>query len=149
MPNRKFPNLCPVRRGLSIVLRYLDLVGYDQPAVPLAVYRTTRNSHTPLDNVSSLYAAQLTDIIRSTAAAVLHLDPTKDKKELQRFTAHSLRVGACQILYANGFNSYEIQALLRWESLAFMTYLRDIAWVARKQTAAMSAIAEDDIHPFL
>jgi len=145
MPNYRHRDLCPVARGLRIVKRYLELVGTQHPNVPLAVHRTGLG----LDNTKLIYASQITDAVRATASAVLNLDPVKDKQELQKFSAHSLRVGACQILYAQGFSGYEIQTLLRWESLAFMVYLRDIAWVARKQADAVADLADNELAPFL
>lgn len=149
LPNFRHRDLCPVARGLRIVQRYLALVGAHAPNVPLAVYRTTTNPSCSSDNIKLIFAAQLTAAVRKTAAVVLNLDPVKDAKELSLFSAHSLRVGACQILYAKGFSGYEIQSLLRWESLAFMVYLRDIAWVARKQSEAVADLADDEFVPFL
>jgi hypothetical protein len=143
--NTKHPDLCPVNRGFSILLRYHRLVGFNRPNVPLAVYRNGT-----IDQVSErlLYSEQVTKVVRDTAMAVLRLHPKKDDAEIKRFSTHSLRVGACQILYANGFTAHEIKHLLRWKSDAFMVYLRDIAWVARKQNDAVSTVA-DEVLPFL
>lgn len=143
--NEKHPDLCPVRRGFRILERYYRLVGFNQPNVPLAVYKAGTVDQT---STRLLYSDQVTKVIRETAMAVLHLHPKKDKAEIDKFSTHSLRVGACQILYANGFTAYEIQQLLRWKSNAFMVYLRDIAWVARKQNEAISTVA-DEVRPFL
>jgi len=143
--NVKHRDLCPVSRGFRILQRYARLVGLNSPNVPLAVYKAGT-----LDNVSTrlLYSDQVTQVIRETAIAVLHLHPKRDAEEIKKFSTHSLRVGACQILYAMGFTAYEIQMLLRWKSDAFMVYLRDIAWVARKQNDAVSTVA-DEVLPFL
>ena len=138
--NLKNPNLCAITRGLSIVARFKRVTGSTtSPTVPLAVYRDLEDCTGYL-----LYADQVTELIRVVVCEVLGLDPIKDAEELSRYSTHSLRVGACQILYAAGFHAHEIKMLLRWRSEAFMTYLRDIAWVARKQIDAMNAM-EDDI----
>jgi len=143
--NKKNKQLCAVNRGLSIMKRYVRIVGLNRPTVPLAVYRDG-----PSDSDRHLlYSDQVTTLIREVVCEVLNLDPIKDKEEVSRYSTHSLRVGACQILYASGFHAHEIKMLLRWQSDAFMTYLRDIAWVARKQMEAVNDIAEGVMHPFL
>jgi len=103
------------------------------------------NSPVRAGRVAQLFATRLkADVVVTRPKA-----PVKDKDEVARYSTHSLRVGACQILYANGFRSHEIKMLLRWQSDAFMVYLRDIAWVARKQVDAMNEIAKDIFNPFL
>ena len=143
--NEKHPDLCPVRRGFRILERYHVLVGWNSPNVPLAVYQSGTTEE-PTKRL--LNSEQVTKVIRDTAMAVLHLHPKRDDAEIKKYSSHSLRVGACQILYANGFNAYEIKMLLRWKSDAFMVYLRDIAWVARKQNEAVSTVA-DEVRPFI
>jgi len=144
--NHKNVRLCPIARAHSIVCRYQRVVGTTvSDKIPLAVY-----SDGPLaTDKHLLYSDQVTEVIRKIVCEVLNLDPVKDKDEVARYSTHSLRVGACQILYANGFRSHEIKMLLRWQSDAFMVYLRDIAWVARKQVDAMNEIAKDIFNPFL
>ena len=99
-PNKKNPQLCPIARGYSILMRYIDLVGLsdENKHVPLAVYKDYNASGVAV--VRLIYSDQVTQLIRNSASAVLNLDPVKDKEELSRFSSHSLRVGACQILYA-------------------------------------------------
>ena len=41
----------------------------------------------------------ITSLFQEAAASVYNI---KDKKELSRFTAHSIRVGACVTLYSQG-----------------------------------------------
>ena len=50
----------------------------------------------------------------------------KDKKELSKFTAHSIRVGACVNLHSQGQSGENIKFRLRWRSDAFMMYLKNI-----------------------
>lgn len=143
--NLKKPDLCPVNRALRIAARYIRVVGSNQPNVPLGVHKH------PVGGARLIIAREIEKHMRAVVAEILNLNPEDedDKKQLLRWSAHSLRVGACQILYACGFNAHEIQTLLRWLSLAFMDYLRDIAWVARKQVKAMNTVADNVIEPFI
>ena len=50
----------------------------------------------------------------------------KDKKELSKFTAYSVRVGACVNLHSQGESGENIKFRLRWRSDSFMMYLRNI-----------------------
>ena len=56
----------------------------------------------------------------------------KDKKELSKFTAHSIRVGACVNLHSQCETGENIKFRLRWRSDAFMMYLKIIIVLARK-----------------
>lgn len=71
--------------------------------------------------------------MRSVAARVYKLDPIKDKEALQRWSSHSLRVGACVILHSMGITETQLKWLLRWRSDAFMVYLRNTAILANTQ----------------
>jgi hypothetical protein len=68
---------------------------------------------------------------------VYGLDKHADKKELNRFSAHSLRVGACCILQAMGFEDHEIKKLLRWKSDAWMVYTRNLVIVTKRHNRAV------------
>ncbi|KAI2489085.1 hypothetical protein MHU86_25514 [Fragilaria crotonensis] len=76
--------------------------------------------------------------MRDAASKMFNLDPIKNKAELQMWSAHSLRVGACTTLYAMGFHEMEIKHLLRWKSNAFMTYLRNLAVTSRRHNDALA-----------
>jgi hypothetical protein len=80
-------------------------------------------------------------VMRNTASRVYNLDPIRHKSELQRWSSHSLRVGACTILHSVGFNNTQIKWLLRWRSDAFMTYLRNLAVNSRHHVLAMDQAA--------
>jgi hypothetical protein len=85
-------------------------------------------------------------VMRATVARWANLDPANKShaKVLQMWSSHSLRVGATNILYANSFTEHQIMKLLRWESLAFMTYFRNLASVSDKQNDAI--FKEDTIN---
>jgi hypothetical protein len=70
--------------------------------------------------------------MHTVAARVYNLDPLRDCDVLQSWSAHSLRVGACVILHAMGYTAAQIQWLLRWRSMAFLIYLRNLAVLADK-----------------
>jgi hypothetical protein len=80
--------------------------------------------------------------MRQAAAKVYNLDFKKNKAELRLWSSHSLRVGACVILHAMGHSSTMIQFTLRWRSMAFMDYLRNLAILSIKQNEAVQAIME-------
>jgi hypothetical protein len=99
---------------------------------PLFVYWEPASSSTRL-----ITATDIEDFMRSLAVTVYNLHPEKDKKALQKYSAHSLRVGACVLLHAMGFSPLDIQWLLRWRSMAFMAYLRNLAGLADRQHTAV------------
>ena len=79
--------------------------------------------------------------MRTLAAHMCGLDPVKDKADLQRWSAHSLRVGACVSLHTMGFSGPQIKFLLRWKSDTFMMYLRNVAMLSNKQDEALDKLA--------
>ncbi len=90
-----------------------------------------------ISQVRLINADDIEEFMRSLAVTVYDLHPSKDKKELQKWSAHSLRVGACVCLHVMGFSSLDIQWLLRWRSNAFMAYLRNLAGLADRQHRAV------------
>ena len=79
--------------------------------------------------------------MRRAASKLYNLDTVKHKAQLALWSSHSLRVGACTLLYSQGFSAMEIQFLLRWKSDAFMTYLRNLAVTSRRQNVAVNDIS--------
>ena len=69
------------------------------------------------------------------AAAVYNLDPkTKEHKEmLKKWTSRSLRVGAIVLLFEKGFSPLQLKFLLRWNSEAYSSYLRNLPQLAQQQ----------------
>jgi len=120
---------CHVTSTINIVKRYDRLVGATTNA-PLCVYRHTNGS------VRHITASNIEATFRQAAAHVYKLDPVKDCEHLRRWSAHSLRVGACVILHGMGYTDSQIQFILRWRSNAFFTYLRNITGLAYKQNRA-------------
>ena len=100
--NDKRPFLCAVRSWIAIVKRFIRLLGKDSKK-PLAVY-VNRNH-----GIRLVTADCVTKKLRSLAVEVHHL--TKDE-DIKRFSCHSLRVGACCIYFATGYQPDFIQRVL-------------------------------------
>ena len=48
------------------------------------------------------------------------------KEDIQLFSCHSLRVGACTLLFATNYPPQFIKRVLRWRSESWQTYVRDL-----------------------
>ena len=120
--NKKAGGRCFVSAMLRILHRFARLRGLQDIQTPLAVYKNKDGEPTKF-----ITAKDIEQVMRHAAARVYGLDPVKDSKALQLWSAHSLRVGACVILHAMGWTDTQIQWLLRWRSNAFMVYLRNVA----------------------
>jgi hypothetical protein len=121
---------CPCRAWERIVRRFLRLRGYADLDTPLALYRGR------LGQLRLVTATDVENTMRELASKTYKLDPIRHKAELQRWSCHSLRVGACTILHSMGLTGTQIKWLLRWRSDAFMAYLRNLAVTANQQVLA-------------
>jgi hypothetical protein len=116
---------------LRIIRRFVHLRGASDTHTPLAVYQSATS-----DKATQFVSApDIVEAMRRVAARVYNLDPKKDAKHLHKWSAHSLRVGACVILHSLGMSPTQIKFLLRWRSDAFMVYLRNTAILANSQNA--------------
>jgi hypothetical protein len=127
--NETNPKCCYVIHAISIIQRFLRLVGQNKLDVPLAVY-----SH-PDHGVVFITEKEITQTFRALACEVYNLDP---KSEKIKFSSHSLRVGACVLLHSQGFTHIQIKFLLRWKSDAFMEYLRNVPLLSHQQNQAVA-----------
>lgn len=132
--NTHSPKLCFVTLMLRIFKRFIRLVGWQNRETPLAIYKSATGT------TKLLTSTDIEADMHEAAAAVYNLDQTKDKKILQSWTSHSLRVGACVILHAQGFTGPQIKFLLRWKSDCFMEYLRNLGVLSIQQNAAITDI---------
>jgi hypothetical protein len=128
--NPKNAAICFVNNFIQILRRHAKLA-YSNPKLPLSLYR---HSNGRICNITS---ADVETCIRDAASKLFNLHPIINRAELQMWSSHSLRVGACTTLYAMGFHEMEIKHLLRWKSNAFMTYLRNLAVTSRRHNDAM------------
>ena len=127
---------CFVQAMLRILHRFARLRGLHDEVTPLALYKNEGEKEPKF-----ITASEIEKIMRLVAAQVYNLDPVKDKKALQLWSAHSLRVAACLILHAMGCTESQIQWLLRWRSNAFMVYLRNVAILSSLQHQKIDAAA--------
>jgi hypothetical protein len=108
---------------------------------PLSIYWDPRSNSAKLIN-----ADDIERFMRRLACAVYHLHPSNNSTEVNRWSSHSLRVGAGVALHAMGFSPLDIQWILRWRSTAFMVYLRNVAILADRHHRALNRL---EAHPFL
>ena len=133
--NHDKTNLCFVSNFLSILARHKRLTN-SSPSQPLSVYQG------PDGKVYNITTVDIDSLLRLAASKVFKLDPVTHRATLQLWSSHSLRVGACTLLYSKGFSEMEIKYLLRWKSDAFMTYLRNLAVTSRRQNTAINRTSE-------
>jgi hypothetical protein len=105
-------------------------------STPLSVYWSEKFSCVRLINADNIER-----FMRHLASRVYYLHPDRDAGDLAKWSAHSLRVGACVALHAMGFTPLDIQWILRWRSQAFMAYLRNVAILAHRQVQALDRAA--------
>jgi len=101
--------------------------------MPLSVYH-----HVATNAVRLVTTTDIEWFMRRLAAQAYHLHPVDDRDAIQKWGAHSLRVGACVVLHAMGFSSLDIQWILWWRSMAFVSYLRNIALLSSQQNQAFN-----------
>ena len=133
--NTAKPALCFVTNFMAILLRHKILTN-SSPVQPLSVYRGSDGS------ACNITTVDIELVIRRAAAILYNLDPVKNRAQLSQWSSHSLRVGACTLLYSKGFSEMEIKYLLRWKSNAFMAYLRNLAVTSRRHNIAMNETSE-------
>ena len=124
----KNPEFCPVETALVIVARAVRLGVPKQE--PIAVYKTIdgrRNFITDTDANAPL---------RLAAHKVLGI-PQGDP-ELDRWSTHSIRVTAANLLHRQKFSDSYIQNRLRWKKDAFKLYLRNTFYTADQYTLYIS-----------
>lgn len=142
--NMKHPNLCCIRRILRILKRHQrlskELGRTTLNSTPLSIYRHSNGS------IRNIVTKNIETVMRNTIARWADLDPNnpKDAAVLKDWASHSLRVGATNVLFAAGFTGHQIQIILRWDSLAFMDYFRNLAIIGDKQNNALTLDTDDN-----
>jgi hypothetical protein len=131
-----FP-ICMVTALFRIIQRSFRLDVSDTH--PLAVFRSGQF-------VKLIDDSHITTSIRQLAVAVYG---TMSPASLQRFSSHSLRVGACVLLHADGKDEMFIKHRLRWRSNSFMNYLRDVPILALEHAAVLRRSQLGQIAPTL
>ena len=112
--------LCPVLGAIRIDTRALHLNHRD---VLLGV-----SDQGPISD------KQVEKQLRAAATSVYGY--TKEEAH-QKFTSHSIRVGACVLLHEARRTVTFIKDRLRWKSESFMKYLRDTARLAKQHAVSL------------
>ena len=116
--------LCFVEAAKRVVIRSKDLeVSNDKP---IAIFTESKNDKT----FNYINDGHVTKLLSEAAKEIYNIRYTK---ALSKFTPHSIRVGACVKIHEEGGDATFIQPRLRWRSLAFMLYLRNIEKLATMQ----------------
>lgn len=125
---------CFVRCMISIVKRHMILTEGNSE-VPLAIYQ---NSYGRVKNIT---ATEIDDTLRQSAARVYNINTSTNEGQqaISKWSSHSYRVGACCLLYSNGFAITQIKWILRWKSDTWMTYLRNLKIVAKQQAQTIGS----------
>jgi hypothetical protein len=119
---------CPVLALVRITQRACRLsLG---PNLPLSIY--TSQLHAMVRYIDDSAIALSLQSLAQTCYGPL------DHASLNRFSTHSIRVGACVVLNAAGKAGAFIQQRLRWRSEAFLMYLRDIPELALAHAAVLT-----------
>ena len=127
----KNPSFCPVSAAIRISLRAIRLAVKSEE--PLGVFHCEQGKY----NNTRCYisTAQVAAFLQSSAMTVFHLKPRDEL--LTRYTTHSIRVTACNLLHRQGMSDTYIQSRLRWTSNAFLGYLRNTLYTAAAHTKAL------------
>ena len=125
------PTFCPVHAALRIRHRAIRLgVPSNEP---LAKFLCTTGQYK--DKKCFITNDHVATYLRSIAQHVYKLK--KNDKALKKWSAHSIRVTACNLLHRQGFSDTYIQTRLRWKSNAFLGYLRNTLYSAAAHTKAL------------
>jgi len=110
--------MCPVAAARRILER-AERIGVPKTH-PISAYKHNKKVYYFND-------AEIKKDIQAVAKQVYGLT---NKKQISRFTNHSIRVGACTLLHCGGGDVLTIKTRLRWRSESFMMYLRNMPLLA-------------------
>lgn len=125
------PAFCPVAAAFRIRQRASRLLTPDDE--PIGVYLSTKGKYS--SQRCYITAKQVASFLQAVATVVFKLG--KSDASLSRWTSHSIRVTACNLLHRQGFSDTYIQTRLRWRSNAFLDYLRNTLYTAAAHTKAL------------
>ena len=63
-------------------------------------------------------------------------------EDIKRFSSHSIRVGACVLLYSSGKDGEFIKLRLRWKSDTFRLYLKNTTLLAGQHCEAVEGLID-------
>ena len=112
--NPENPDFCPIVAGTNIRKRAQRL-GVEKDT-PIAVYKNDKGSYSHITEK---------DIERILQMAAKEVHNITNRRDLMRFSSHSIRVGAAVTLHICGKDGEYIKLRLRWRSDTFRLYLRN------------------------
>ena len=104
--------------------------------IPVSVYRG------PNGVLLNVIRSNINTTLQDTVCRHFKLDKTKNRPIVSRWSTHSIRVGACNILFGAGESDHVIQFRLRWKSMTFMNYFRNLGAISAAQNAAVQKAIE-------
>jgi hypothetical protein len=131
--------LCPVWNALQIILRKFRIDRSNINSTPLCVFRAKKG-----DGFETRYltGAKVADVIRK---AVKRVHPDVSKEELNKYSAHSIRVWACVLMDQANMKPMTIKARLRWLGNSFELYLRDTSKINEMHRNSVSNDAAETL----
>mmetsp|Transcript_6474 Transcript_6474/g.14993 ORF Transcript_6474/g.14993 Transcript_6474/m.14993 type:complete len:430 (+) Transcript_6474:1862-3151(+) len=132
---------CPVYAALRIRQRALRLnVADDHPIGAFAPHTRRAVARLPQGRRYLFITKKMVEqMIQDSAVRTFRLDAT----DRQRWSAHSPRITACNLLHRQGLPDSYIKLRLRWRSLAFQDYLRNTFYSATRHTTALHITEEN------
>ena len=127
--NIEHPELCAVRASLRIRRRSQMCGGNSHD--PMALFRNNRTGHAQF--ISDKHVESHLQRVAKTVYQI------SDKKDLSRWTCHSVRVGACVSLFNQEKGEAFIQFQLRWRSQSWRDYIRDSPTLSDQHIKASNA----------
>lgn len=125
--SHKNTTICPVKAAFNIYCRSLRFHLPDTH--PAAVYKNSSG------NIRLITQSDVNTFLRQVASTVFKLD--KQSPELQKWSTHSIRVTAANLLHRAGFSGTYIKHRLSWKSDTFLIYLRNTFYTATTHTGAL------------
>ena len=127
------PSFCAVAAGTRIRARAQRL--RVSSTEPIAVFGVKGKK-------TFIFNTEVKQEMRKCATEIYNLT---DPVEIQRYSSHSVRVGACVTLHATGASDLTIQIRLRWKSLTFKDYLRQVQQIADDHNIAVNNVYQDNV----
>lgn len=126
------PANCAVSCYLAICERWKRLRG-SAKGLPLAIYATGRGT------IVQITEADISRVIRDLASRVYDMPLSETAGQ---WTSHSVRVGACVLLWSKGYSGEFIQRALRWQGDSWRDYVREVPQHADMHNEAINAMMD-------
>ena len=120
---------CYVRACKRIYHRAKQLKQKKEQPIAIFTDKKTKNKIHYIDDI------HISSLLQEAASKVYNINK---KGDLNRFTSHSIRVGACVLLHSQNISTEDIKFRLRWRSDSFRMYLRNITQLAERHREAIA-----------